>query len=142
MGGVRINGQPRHKFVLGLGSQKDYERRGTVNFWVRVMRRIARYGLTEQQRRRLATEMVRKGARLPTVAERRESHWPERDAATSEEVARIVASLPNVSAHRPLVTTARHVRLTQIDGKLSGPGRNCAGAFASDHTGFTSSRAE
>jgi hypothetical protein len=41
MRAVRINGQPRHKFVLGLGSQKDYERRGTVNFWVRAMRRIA-----------------------------------------------------------------------------------------------------
>jgi hypothetical protein len=75
---------------------------------------------TEQQRRRLANEMVRKGARLPTVAECRESRWADRDAATLEEVARIAASasLPNVSAQRSLITAARNIRLTQIDGKL------------------------
>lgn len=65
---VRVDGKPRHEFVLGLGSQKDWERAGrVVAFWTCALHRMARRGLTRAQRRRLAAEMVRKSARLPTI---------------------------------------------------------------------------
>jgi hypothetical protein len=63
---VRINGKPRHQFILGLGSQKnvsqDYE---LVHFWMDAVRRMTRHGLAEHQRRRLVGQMVRKGAKFP-----------------------------------------------------------------------------
>jgi hypothetical protein len=64
---VRVNGKPRHEFILSLGSLKDYERHGVVWFWIDVVRRLTRHGLDADQRKRLAAEMVRKGARLPTA---------------------------------------------------------------------------
>ena len=36
---VRVNGQPTHKFVLGLGSQPDNER-ANVWFWTDAIRRM------------------------------------------------------------------------------------------------------
>jgi hypothetical protein len=67
---ARVNGKPRHEFVLGLGSLKDHERDGQlVWFWVSVVRGMVRHGLAEHQRWRLLAEIVRKGARLPTIAQ-------------------------------------------------------------------------
>lgn len=68
---VRVDGKPRHKFVLGLGSQKDVEEIDSAIcwFWARAVRRMIGHGLSESQRFRLVAEMVRKGARLPTIEE-------------------------------------------------------------------------
>jgi hypothetical protein len=69
---VRVNGKPRHKFVLGLGSQKG-ERRGwhdnVMRFWTSAVRRMRRHGIPEEEQRRILAEMVRKGARPPTLAD-------------------------------------------------------------------------
>jgi hypothetical protein len=64
---VRVNGKPRHKFVLGLGSLKDERERDLMQFWVHAIGRMCRHGLKPAQRRRLADEMIRKGAPLPTA---------------------------------------------------------------------------
>jgi hypothetical protein len=66
---VRVNGKPRHQFVLGLGSQKEEtDRRARAPwFWFDALDRMTRHGLTAPQRQRLVAEMVRKGARLPTI---------------------------------------------------------------------------
>jgi hypothetical protein len=62
---VRIDGKPRHKFVLGLGSQKN-DRNGRPDFWCSAVERMTRHGLTEEQRRYFVEAMVRKGAEFPT----------------------------------------------------------------------------
>jgi hypothetical protein len=64
----RVNGKPRHKFVLGLGSQQSKPRywSDNVNFWTKAILRMTRHGIPPAQRSRLIAEMVRKGARLPT----------------------------------------------------------------------------
>lgn len=85
---VRVDGKPRHLFVLGLGSQKDHEREGALAwFWVRAIRRMTQHGLTATQRRQLGGEMVRKGARLPTLAQCREwrGGWVVSDAWVAAE---------------------------------------------------------
>jgi hypothetical protein len=66
---VRVNGKPRHQFVLGLGSQKDREHYSLFWFWYYAIGRMERHGLTEPQRQRLIGEMIRKGARVPTIEE-------------------------------------------------------------------------
>lgn len=68
---VRVNGKPRHQFIIGFGSQKGVERyrSAVLTFWTRVVSRMLKHGLTEPQCQRLLAEMVRKGARLPTVAD-------------------------------------------------------------------------
>jgi hypothetical protein len=83
---VRVDGKPRHQFVLGLGSQKDRERQGLEWFWVRAIYRMAKHGLADDQRQRLIAEMVRKGARLPTLAKCEEHAriWPHDQSATNE----------------------------------------------------------
>ena len=55
---VWIDGKPRHKFALGLGSLKD-ERpsRGKHSlpvFWIKAVTRMKRYGFDEAERRRIA----------------------------------------------------------------------------------------
>jgi hypothetical protein len=88
---VRVNGKPRHKFVLGLGSLKDYERDSDVVwFWVRALRRMIRHGLDENQRQRLAAEMARKGARLPTTleCEQYDQGWCGRFRVYTDEIKR------------------------------------------------------
>jgi hypothetical protein len=76
---VRIDGKPRHEFVLGLGSQKnvDYYNNGTMSFWMDALGKMQRHGLDVDERRRLANELSRKGARLPTMAhcERAQEWW-------------------------------------------------------------------
>jgi hypothetical protein len=63
---VRINGKPRHQFILGFGSQKNVFRDcDLVHFWMDAVRRMARHGLAELQRRRLVGQMARKGAKFP-----------------------------------------------------------------------------
>jgi hypothetical protein len=67
---VRVDGKPRHEFVLGLGSLRDYNpRRGLVQFWIDAIRRMIKHGLTKEQRERFVAEMARKGARLPSDAQ-------------------------------------------------------------------------
>jgi hypothetical protein len=83
---VRVDGKPRHEFVLGLGSQKDVERHGGHDlcwFWAHAVHRMIKHGLAEDQRDRLLSEMVRKGARFPTIAECEEHarSWPLNQSA-------------------------------------------------------------
>lgn len=68
--GVRVGGKPRHQFVLGLGSQKDNVTGHVAALMLRhAVIRMMRHGLDESQRRALLTELIRKGARRPSVAE-------------------------------------------------------------------------
>jgi hypothetical protein len=86
---VRVNGKPRHQFVIGLGSLKDYERDSALGwFWARAIWRMTKHGLAEDQRQRLSAEMVRKGARLPTIAQCEEHarNWPNNQGAIDEIV--------------------------------------------------------
>jgi hypothetical protein len=69
---VRVNGKPRHQFVLGLGSQQAVRpgyRNDIVSFWDRAIHRMTRHGILQPQRQYLIAEMVRKGARLPSADE-------------------------------------------------------------------------
>jgi hypothetical protein len=88
---VRINGKPRHEFILGLGSQKNVQRNGYGWFWVRVVQRMTKHGLSEYQRQRLFAEMIRKGAQLPTITQCEDCvrSWPPTQAAV-EEIVRLI----------------------------------------------------
>jgi hypothetical protein len=69
---VRINGKPRQKFLLGLGSLKVKERdeaRDLIWFWVHAMCRMRRHGLSDEQQRRLIAALVRKGVQKPSTDE-------------------------------------------------------------------------
>jgi hypothetical protein len=67
---VRVDGKPRNKFVLGLGSQKDgVTGRIAAHLLLIAISRMKRHGLNETQRRLLLSEMIRKGARRPTITE-------------------------------------------------------------------------
>jgi hypothetical protein len=66
---VRLNGKPRQRFLLGLGSIKDSEREGRlVNFWLQVIFRLGKSGFKPKRRRLILAQMARKGAPLPSVA--------------------------------------------------------------------------
>jgi hypothetical protein len=102
---VRINGKPRHVFVLGLGSQKNFERAGNlVRFWTFAISRMKRRGLTYHQRRRLALKMVRKAARLPTL----EACETCRGGKELAAIIRAAASLPQAQSVAPLSATLRN----------------------------------
>jgi hypothetical protein len=71
---VRVDGKPRHEFVLSFGSQKNADRSQAptlrqreiedtdlCRFWVRATHRTIRHGLTSAQRQRLIAELIRKG---------------------------------------------------------------------------------
>jgi hypothetical protein len=84
---VRVDGKPRHEFILGLGSQKDFDRKSADGwFWARALSGMAQYGLDEHQRTHLINELVRKGARVPTPAECEEHarDWPRTQAKMAE----------------------------------------------------------
>jgi hypothetical protein len=67
---VRVDGKPRHQFVLGLGSQKDAATgRLAAHMLLLAIGKMKRHGLNEYQRRGLLAELIRKGARRPTVAD-------------------------------------------------------------------------
>jgi hypothetical protein len=67
---VRINGEPRHKFVLGFGSPVSrWWGNSTIHFWARVFRRMARHGFSKDQQFQIAEKLKRKGIPLPTVKE-------------------------------------------------------------------------
>jgi hypothetical protein len=85
---VRVDGKPRHEFILGLGSQKDIEFNGFAWFWVHAIWRMTKHGLAEDRRQRLIAEMVRKGARLPTIAQCEEHarNWPRNQTMIGELV--------------------------------------------------------
>jgi hypothetical protein len=94
---VRIDGKPRHEFVLGLGSQKnvDYYNNGTMSFWVGALRKMQRHGLDVDERRRLADELSRKGARLPTMAHcEAMQEWCRQYPRQLEHVNEIMSWLP------------------------------------------------
>lgn len=87
---VRVNGKPRHKFIFGLGSQKDHEHSGALFwFWLRAIRKMKGHEVDLDQRRRLAAEMVRKGARLPTATDLEEfvRGWGPMAQPTVDEIA-------------------------------------------------------
>ena len=66
---VRVNGKPRHKYVLGLGSLKyGSTERELFMFWIRAFRSLIQHGLSVEQRFRFADELTRKGV-LPPLAE-------------------------------------------------------------------------
>jgi hypothetical protein len=97
---VRVNGKPRHEFVLGLGSLRDYMRRESelVHFWLSAIFRLIDHGLAEEQRQRLIAEMVRKGARLPTEAQCEAYGTSPKSKPAMDEVKRYVHHL-TPSAH-------------------------------------------
>lgn len=71
---VRINGQPRHKFVLGFGSPVSVskcvgERRVITFFWMHSFDRMEEHGLPKEQRFHIAEMLAGKGIPLPTVKE-------------------------------------------------------------------------
>jgi len=66
---VRINGQPRHKFVLGFGSPVSKWSDSTVGFWMRVLEGTASHGFTKDQQFQVADQLRRKGIPLPTLKE-------------------------------------------------------------------------
>jgi hypothetical protein len=58
----RVNGMPRHKFILGLGSLKERPRENDVIwFWARAFQSMRRHGLTKQQGHHVASALARKG---------------------------------------------------------------------------------
>lgn len=83
---VRVNGKPRRRFVLGLGSLKDERERRLMRFWVNALGSMRRYGLDARRRRKFAFEIVRKGAPLPTAAECDEFDQRLQHEATALEV--------------------------------------------------------
>ena len=71
---VRINGQPRHKFVLGFGSPASASkyvgpRRGITLFWMHSFERMGEHGFSKEQRFHIAEMLAGKGIPLPTVNE-------------------------------------------------------------------------
>jgi hypothetical protein len=67
---VRVGGKPRHRFVLGLGSQKNnVTGRVAAEMLLLAIGRMKSHGLDEKQRQALLAELIRKGARRPTVAD-------------------------------------------------------------------------
>jgi hypothetical protein len=66
---VRINGEPRHKFVLGFGSPVSRWTNSTEHFWVRAFNKMARHGFSKDQQFQIAEQLKRKGIPLPTVKE-------------------------------------------------------------------------
>jgi hypothetical protein len=61
----RVNGKPRHRFVLGLGSLKEPRKwdHDLEWFWANAFHNLKTYGLDERQCRHITDEMVRKGDR-------------------------------------------------------------------------------
>jgi hypothetical protein len=70
---VRINGEPRHKFVLGFGNFTSRWNKSVEPFWVRSFSKIERHGFTKDQRFEIAEKLKRKGIPLPTVKECKEA---------------------------------------------------------------------
>jgi hypothetical protein len=79
---VRIDGKPRQKFIVGLGSLKTPipESGGwsLARFWHRALRKMRRRGLSEQQRRHVIAAMIRKGVPKLTKAQCKKfaAGWP------------------------------------------------------------------
>lgn len=79
---VRINGQPRQKFLCGLGSLKDEQHSDwkLCHFWHRALCRMVLAGFDADQRLRVMEMAARKSVPLPgpesveKFAERQESH--------------------------------------------------------------------
>jgi hypothetical protein len=69
---VRINGKPRHKFVLGFGSPVSRWYNSVEPFWLRAFARMARHGFSKAQQFEIAEQLKRKGIPLPSVKECKE----------------------------------------------------------------------
>jgi hypothetical protein len=65
---VRINGTPRHEFVLGLGTLYC-DRDRDVSFWMEAVHRMTERGLTKAERKHFMHLCTLKGAPLPTREE-------------------------------------------------------------------------
>jgi hypothetical protein len=85
---VRVNGKPRHEFVLGLGSQKDVERYkdADVTFGMRALESMQQHGFNEDQCRYLFGELIRRGARLPTAEQCQDSERAKRSPKKINEL--------------------------------------------------------
>ena len=63
---VRIDGKPRQKFLLGLGSLKfPIGERELAWFWWRALRKMISHGLSEERRAGVLLELERKGVPPP-----------------------------------------------------------------------------
>jgi hypothetical protein len=62
-------GEPYHKCAFGLGSLKEPagHESDVMRFWLTAFFRMRRHGLDEQQRRHVASELIRKWARPPAA---------------------------------------------------------------------------
>jgi hypothetical protein len=81
---VRINGKPRQKFLLGLGSLKnppEYENR-LCWFWHYALCKMRRHGLSETKQKTIVESMIAKGATKPT----REQCWHHVDGFGWEDM--------------------------------------------------------
>jgi hypothetical protein len=97
---VRIDGEPRHEFVLGLGSQQSPPARwsNTVYFWRGAISRMAEYGIPKAERSRLIADMIRKGARLPTPEEYAREREDAKRYGRRERDNSMLAELPKAVA--------------------------------------------
>jgi hypothetical protein len=108
---VRINGKPRHKFVLGLGTQENSD--GTANvvsFWPKAIHRMKKHGIRRSKREQFILACVRKGARLPTKVECERQWafnrtWNIRCDYGRAEMRELLAL---IQTNRPHRTTLRH----------------------------------
>src|SRR6516225_7304199 len=67
---VRVNGKPRHEFVLGLGTRGNNDTsRDNVWFWMGALERMIEHGLTKAQRDHFVSALVRKGVAIPSSKE-------------------------------------------------------------------------
>jgi len=66
---VRVDGKPRHRFLLGLGSLKQpHDEHDLMRFWLHAIARMNRSNLDNKQCRNLMHGLVRKG--VPTNGRR------------------------------------------------------------------------
>jgi|SRR6516162_2090521 len=74
---VRVDGKPRHRFLLGLGSLKQpHDEHDLMRFWLHAIARMNRSNLDNKQCRNLMHGLVRKGVPTPTAKQCEEcSSW-------------------------------------------------------------------
>jgi hypothetical protein len=80
---VRIDGQPTHEFVLGLGSLNETRPAAfdVCDFWLGALDRMKRHGLSPNKRRKFVEAMVTKGVQRPTITQIRNYQTQIRDTA-------------------------------------------------------------
>jgi hypothetical protein len=76
---VRVDGKPRHKFVLGLGSLKQPSTEHVVRwFWINAVNRMLHSNLSNQQCLDLMRDLASKAVPAPTAEQCEEfaKGWP------------------------------------------------------------------